>query len=125
GQHRDQVARTCDHRAGARMHEQGCTRSHDPTRGRAGDARRKRALDHAGRHRTALPGKVGMNDYINAAFESMAGVFVFLSAWRVYKDREVRGVSAWMVVFMLTWGLWNLYYYPSLGQWGSFYGGLS
>lgn len=66
-----------------------------------------------------------MNDLINAGFESMAGVFVFLSAWRVHKDREVRGVSAWMVVFMLAWGLWNLYYYPSLGQWGSFYCGLS
>lgn len=66
-----------------------------------------------------------MNDLINAGFESMAGVFVFLSAWRVYKDKEVRGVSAWMVVFMLAWGLWNLIYYPSLGQWGSFYGGLS
>ena len=42
-----------------------------------------------------------------------------------FAGREVRGVSAWMVVFMLAWGLWNLYYYPSLGQWGSFFGGLS
>lgn len=66
-----------------------------------------------------------MNDLINAGFESMAGIFVFLSAWRVYKDKQVRGVSLWMVVFMLSWGIWNLYYYPSLDQWGSFYGGLS
>ena len=66
-----------------------------------------------------------MNDLINAGFESMAGVVVFLSAWRVYKDKQVRGVSLWMVIFMLAWGIWNLYYYPSLDQWGSFYGGLS
>lgn len=65
-----------------------------------------------------------MNDTINCAFESLAGVFVFLSVWRVWKDKQVRGVSWIMILFMLTWSGWNLYYYPSLGQWNSFYGGL-
>ena len=64
-----------------------------------------------------------MNDFINAGFESLAGIFVFLSAWRVYKDKQVRGVSLLMVIFMLSWGIWNLYYYPSLGQWLSFCAG--
>ena len=36
----------------------------------------------------------------------------------------MRGVSAWAFVFMATWGVWNMYYYPHLGQWASFAGGV-
>ena len=66
-----------------------------------------------------------MNDYINAGFESMAGVFVFLSAWRVYKDREGARCEQPGWSSSCSPGACGCNYYPSLGQWGSFYGGLS
>lgn len=66
-----------------------------------------------------------MDDLVNGLFEGLAGLMVFLSAWRVYADKQVRGVSWIMVVFMLIWGFWNLHYYPAIQQTCSFYGGIS
>lgn len=66
-----------------------------------------------------------MDDLVNGLFEGLAGLMVFLSAWRVYADKQVRGVSWIMVVFMLIWGFWNLHYYPAIQQTWSFYGGIS
>ncbi len=63
-------------------------------------------------------------DFINAVFESFGGAFVGLSVIQVYKDKEVRGLSLWHVLFFTLWGYWNIYYYPILGQWWSFYGGV-
>jgi hypothetical protein len=65
-----------------------------------------------------------MNDLINGAFEALAGLFVLNHCRAVLKDKAVAGVSVVSVVFFSAWGFWNLYYYPSLGQVWSFYGGL-
>jgi hypothetical protein len=63
-------------------------------------------------------------DLINGAFEMFGGLFVLNHCRALYKDKMVRGVSIVSTIFFLSWGLWNLYYYPHLEQWASFYGGL-
>jgi hypothetical protein len=62
-------------------------------------------------------------DFINGSFECLGGILVALSIRRLWRDKIVRGVSAWPVAFFMTWSLWNLWYYPSLHQWWSFVGG--
>lgn len=65
-----------------------------------------------------------MNDIGNALFEFLGGVLLWLSVRRLWRDGEVKGVY-WPAWFFYTgWGLWNLYYYPSLAQWYSLVGGI-
>ena len=63
-------------------------------------------------------------DIINGSFELLSGLFVLLNCHRVIKDKDVKGVSVLTVFFFTLWGFWNLFYYPHLGQWISFAGGL-
>lgn len=63
-------------------------------------------------------------DIINGVFECGGGFAILLSVRRLHRDKQVKGVHPLPVLFFTTWGLWNLFYYPSLGQWMSFAGGL-
>ena len=63
-------------------------------------------------------------DYVNGAFEILGAVAIFGHVRRVMKDKAVAGVSILSTCFFASWGFWNLYYYPSLGQWASFWGGV-
>ncbi len=63
-------------------------------------------------------------DIINGIFESVGGFFIGGSIIKLYKDKMVRGIHWPHPTFFTAWGLWNLYYYPSLEQWFSFYGGV-
>ncbi len=63
-------------------------------------------------------------DAINAILEFVGGLFVLGHCRAVWRDRMVKGVSIPSTVFFLVWGIWNLYYYPSLGQWFSLAGGI-
>lgn len=65
-----------------------------------------------------------MADIINGCFELLAGLFCTINCFRLYKDKKVRGISILSTVFFTSWGFWNLYYYPSLGQTMSFIGGI-
>jgi len=65
-----------------------------------------------------------LNDFINGSFEIVGSIANLLNVVQLYKDKMVRGVRVFPVVFFSAWGLWNLYYYPSLDQWMSFVGGL-
>jgi len=65
-----------------------------------------------------------INDIINGVFECGAGLLLLLNCRRLWQDKKVRGVSMLPVSFFTLWGIWNLYYYPSLGQMASFLGGL-
>lgn len=62
-------------------------------------------------------------DLVNGAFESLGGIFLFLNVLRVLKDKSVKGISIVPTAFFSVWGVWNLFYYPSLDQWASFFGG--
>lgn len=63
-------------------------------------------------------------DMINALFEGLAGLMVLNHCRVLREEKMVRGVSVISVFFFLLWGVWNLYYYPAIGQSLSFYGGL-
>ena len=65
-----------------------------------------------------------MQDLTNAVFELGGGLLIFLNCLKLYKDKEVKGISIGVVGFFTLWGCWNLYYYPFLNQWLSFAGGL-
>lgn len=64
-------------------------------------------------------------DVVNGLYEMMGAPFILLSVWNLYKQKRVRGVSWVHVGFFTTWGFWNLFYYPYLGQWWSFVGGIA
>ena len=66
-----------------------------------------------------------MNDGINGLFELGGSLLLWMNVRRLLKDKGYAGVYVPATAFFALWGLWNLYYYPSLGQWLSFAGGCS
>ncbi len=63
-------------------------------------------------------------DYINACFEFIAGLLLMLNIRKIRRDKQSKGVSLAPVVFMVCWGIWNLFFYPSVGAIASFWLGL-
>ena len=63
-------------------------------------------------------------DFVNAMFETLGGFVILLNIKRLFKDKLVRGVDWKVTAFFTAWGLWNIFYYPYLGQSLSFYAGL-
>lgn len=63
-------------------------------------------------------------DSINGLFELMAGFFILNHCRVLAKEKAVAGVSILSVAFFFLWGLWNIIYYPAIGQTFSFYAGL-
>lgn len=64
------------------------------------------------------------SDQINAAFEASGAAFQFLNVRRLWRDRKIAGISPVPTVFFTYWGVWNLFYYPSLHQYWSLAAGL-
>lgn len=64
------------------------------------------------------------NDLINACFEFSGALFVLNNCRTLVKDKLVRGVSLLTTVYFTAWGIWNVYYYPALGQSWSFDAGM-
>jgi|TARA_Y100000310_G_scaffold244427_1_gene249186 hypothetical protein len=62
-------------------------------------------------------------DIINGIFELCGGFVLALNVRRLHLDKAVKGVDWRYITFFAAWGLWNLFYYPHLGQWMSFIGG--
>lgn len=63
-------------------------------------------------------------DAINGAFEVVGGVCIWLNVRRLAKDKRISGIDWRVTGFFWAWGIWNLFYYPSLDQWASFAGGM-
>jgi hypothetical protein len=64
-------------------------------------------------------------DLINGSFEFLGGFALWDNVKRIRKDKQVRGVNWKVTLFFTSWGFWNLFYYPHLGQWLSFAGGVN
>lgn len=64
-------------------------------------------------------------DLVNGAFEMLGGFALWNNVKRIKVDKQCRGVNWQVTLFFTSWGFWNLFYYPSLGQWASFLGGLN
>lgn len=65
------------------------------------------------------------NDLINGCFELASGLLCSINIYKLIQDKEIKGISWIPTLFFTSWGAWNLYYYPSLGQILSFLGGIS
>ena len=65
-----------------------------------------------------------INDFTNGAFELFGAYLTWMNVVKLYKDKKIRGVYWKIWIFYSCWGLWNLYYYPSLEQWVSFWAGI-
>ncbi len=63
-----------------------------------------------------------LNDLINGCFELIGGITSLNNCRIILKDKEVKGLSIYSMLFFISWGLYNLYFYPSIGQEFSFYG---
>lgn len=63
-------------------------------------------------------------DVVNGTFELGGGFMLLKNIIRLRKDRMVRGVDWKVQMWFLGYGLWNMFYYPHLGQWCSFAGGV-
>jgi hypothetical protein len=85
--------------------------------------------------RIALEGKSGkegqggamswLPDAINGTFELMSGFFLWNNVRILIVQKAIRGVSILTTAVFTIWGFWNLFYYPHLGQWLSFFGGIN
>lgn len=64
-------------------------------------------------------------DHFNALFEAGGAALLLLNVRALLRDRRLAGVHIAPTAFFAAWGLWNLYYYPHLGQWWSFAAGLA
>lgn len=65
------------------------------------------------------------NDLVNGLFEFAGAIFILNNIRLLFKQREVKGVSVLSTLYFTSWGLWNLYYYPSLNQPWSFWGAVA
>ncbi len=63
-------------------------------------------------------------DLANAAFELVGAGFLTVDCIKLARDRKLRGMYWPGRVFWASWGLWNVIYYPAIGQMFSFYAGL-
>lgn len=70
-------------------------------------------------HNIAIP------DLINGLFELVGGFVLWANVVKIRKDKMVRGALSLVTLFFTAWGYWNLFYYPHLDQWLSFFGGLN
>lgn len=64
-------------------------------------------------------------DLGNGLFECFGAVFICLSIYRLIQDKRVMGISLAHPLFFWVWGVWNLFFYPAVGAWLSFYGGIA
>ena len=63
-------------------------------------------------------------DCIAGSFSAFGGVLCFLSCWRLFRQKQVRGVSISARCFFTAWGVWNIFYFAWLDQWAAWSGGL-
>lgn len=68
--------------------------------------------------------KLNPNDIINGSFELVGAIINWLNVMRLWKDKQVKGVYYPVWIFFTLWGMWNIYYYPSLTQMWSLIGAI-
>jgi hypothetical protein len=61
-----------------------------------------------------------MNDYIMALFQAGACAFLALSIFTIFRDRELKGVSVWMIGYFTMWTLFGTWNWYALGMFWSF-----
>jgi len=64
-------------------------------------------------------------DRVNALFELIAAIMLARNCLFTYRAKRIEGVSILSTIFFASWGYWNVFYYPHLGQQWSFVMGLA
>lgn len=64
-------------------------------------------------------------DLFNGLFEFFGSIMLWRNVLQLYRDKQTKGVHWSATGFFMSWGYWNLFYYPQLDQWWSFAGGVS
>jgi len=64
-------------------------------------------------------------DMVTGLFNIVGAGFLLTNVEKIYKDKCVKGVRIAPTAFFTLWGLWNMFYYPHLGQMLSFVGGFA
>lgn len=64
------------------------------------------------------------SDAINALFELGGASVLVFNVMALHRDKKTLGVHIVPTAFFMTWGWWNLVFYPSVNAWWSFYGGI-
>ena len=55
-------------------------------------------------------------DQVNAGFEMVGAAFRIFDCMKLHRDKTFLGGSIWTAVFFFIWGIFNTFFYPSLGQ---------
>lgn len=63
-------------------------------------------------------------DLVNGLFELLGGFAIWPSIVKAWRNKSIASTHWATVIFFFLWGVWNLFYYPHLGQWLSFAGGI-
>jgi hypothetical protein len=63
-------------------------------------------------------------DIINGAFEFCGSLMLARNVRMTYLAKRTQGVSLLATSYFSSWGIFNIFYYPSLGQHWSFLGGI-
>lgn len=61
-------------------------------------------------------------DQANTLFEVVGAVLIWRNVLCLSRDRQVKGVSLLVQLFMCCWGVWSGVYYFALGHWWSLAG---
>lgn len=64
-------------------------------------------------------------DHVNGSLEFIGSAMLWANVYRLYRDKQVHGVTWYATGFFMLWGWWNCYFYPAYDLWWSFAGGVS
>lgn len=64
-------------------------------------------------------------DIINGLFETLASISILNHCRVVRNSGQAHGSSLLSTMFFMVWGMWNIWYYPQLGQVFSFWAGIA
>ena len=62
-----------------------------------------------------------MYDKINASFQILNSFFLFFNVYKIYKDKNIAGVSLTTTLYFALFNIWNVYYFLNIDQWFSFW----
>lgn len=54
-----------------------------------------------------------MYDTVNSIFVFAASIFYILNLYKLYKDKQVKGISIASLVFFSCWNIWTLIFFLS------------
>ena len=60
-----------------------------------------------------------MVDFITSLFQAGAVLFLLLNVRQLWRDKELKGISLWMILYFTLWGYWGIYMFWDLKQYWS------